>query len=118
MHADAGMQIARRVGLLRETNFGQTFEVANQPDPNNLAYTAIELPLHTDLPSAQASAWYRAYRAFMRLTRNPSFRLVLQTRPRRNGGLRQTPHPPRPQSLQPRQRLAPPARLLRGSRGV
>jgi len=178
--ADAGMQIARRVGFLRETNFGQTFEVVNKPDPNNLAYTAIELPLHTDLPnqelvpgfqflhcianqatgggsvfadgyaiahalrqqdpaafatlaqvpvpfrffdteadirvrrpiitldtnvegegesevreiaynahiadildlpSAQASAWYRAYRAFMRLTRAPAFRLCFKLAP-------------------------------------
>jgi gamma-butyrobetaine dioxygenase len=28
-----------------------------------------------DLPTASVDAWYRAYRAFMRLTRDPAFRL-------------------------------------------
>ena len=50
---EASMAIARRIGFLRETNFGLTFEVVNRPDPNNLAYTAIELPLHTDLPNQE-----------------------------------------------------------------
>jgi gamma-butyrobetaine dioxygenase len=51
--AQTGMQIAKRIGFLRETNFGVSFEVRNKPDPNNLAYTAIELPLHTDLPNQE-----------------------------------------------------------------
>jgi gamma-butyrobetaine dioxygenase len=50
---EGGMAVARRVGFLRESNFGTTFEVVNQPDPNNLAYTAVELPLHTDLPNQE-----------------------------------------------------------------
>lgn len=48
---DAGIALARRVGFLRQTNFGTVFEVISKPDPNNLAYTAEALPLHTDLPN-------------------------------------------------------------------
>ena len=51
--ADAGMAVAQRIGFLRQTNFGTTFEVVSMPDPNNLAYTAVELPLHTDLPNQE-----------------------------------------------------------------
>jgi gamma-butyrobetaine dioxygenase len=50
---EAGMAVARRVGFLRETNFGLSFEVMNKPDPNNLAYTAEALPFHTDLPNLE-----------------------------------------------------------------
>lgn len=46
---EAGQEVARRIGHLRETNFGVTFEVMSKPDPINLAYTADALPLHTDL---------------------------------------------------------------------
>ncbi|MEM8703743.1 MAG: gamma-butyrobetaine hydroxylase-like domain-containing protein, partial [Pseudomonadota bacterium] len=38
--ANAGMTMARRIGFLRETNFGTTFEVQSKPNPNNLAYTS------------------------------------------------------------------------------
>ncbi|PVB60531.1 TauD/TfdA family dioxygenase [Labrenzia sp. 011] len=50
---DAGMAMARRVGFLRETNFGATFEVMSKPNPNNLAYTSHALPLHTDLANQE-----------------------------------------------------------------
>lgn len=50
---DAGVEIACKIGFLRETNFGMTFEVISKPDPNNLAYTAVTLPLHTDLPNQE-----------------------------------------------------------------
>lgn len=50
---DAGMEVAERIGFLRETNFGRTFEVMSKPDPNNLAYTSHALPLHTDLPNQE-----------------------------------------------------------------
>ncbi|CUH63435.1 Gamma-butyrobetaine dioxygenase [Thalassovita gelatinovora] len=50
---EAGMEIARRIGFLRETNFGITFEVKSKPNPNNLAYTPIALPLHTDLTNQE-----------------------------------------------------------------
>ncbi len=51
--ADAGMDVARRIGFLRETNFGRTFEVKSKPNPNNLAYTTVALPLHTDLANQE-----------------------------------------------------------------
>jgi gamma-butyrobetaine dioxygenase len=50
---DAGMTMARRIGFLRETNFGTTFEVMSKPNPNNLAYTSHALPLHTDLSNQE-----------------------------------------------------------------
>jgi len=50
---EAGMEVARRIGFLRETNFGLTFEVQSKPNPNNLAYTPIALPLHTDLTNQE-----------------------------------------------------------------
>ncbi|WP_305971175.1 MULTISPECIES: TauD/TfdA family dioxygenase [unclassified Mameliella] len=56
---DAGMQVARRVGFLRETNFGLTFEVVSKPDPNNLAYTSDALPLHTDLTNQELPPGYQ-----------------------------------------------------------
>jgi 3-hydroxyacyl-CoA dehydrogenase/alpha-ketoglutarate-dependent taurine dioxygenase len=42
--------LARRVGPIRPTNFGAEFHVEAKPDPNNVAYTAVELRPHTDLP--------------------------------------------------------------------
>jgi gamma-butyrobetaine dioxygenase len=42
----AGVDLAERIGFLRKTNFGTTFEVINKPDPNNLAYTSVALPLY------------------------------------------------------------------------
>lgn len=50
---EAGVEVAQRIGFLRETNFGEVFEVVSMPDPNNLAYTAVTLPLHTDLPNQE-----------------------------------------------------------------
>lgn len=50
---DAGVEVAQRIGFLRQTNFGTTFEVVSQPDPNNLAYTSVSLPLHSDLPNQE-----------------------------------------------------------------
>ena len=55
----AGVEVAQRIGFLRETNFGTTFEVINKPDPNNLAYTAVALPLHTDLPNQEVPPGYQ-----------------------------------------------------------
>jgi len=56
---DAGTAIAARVGHLRETHFGTTFEVVSKPDPNNLAYTAEALPLHTDLTNQDLPPGYQ-----------------------------------------------------------
>ena len=58
-HTNAGVKIAERIGFLRTTNFGTTFEVVNKPDPNNLAYTSIALPLHTDLPNQEVPPGYQ-----------------------------------------------------------
>jgi gamma-butyrobetaine dioxygenase len=55
----AGARIARRLHFLRETNFGVTFEVLNKPDPNNIAYTAHALTLHTDLPNQELPPGYQ-----------------------------------------------------------
>jgi gamma-butyrobetaine dioxygenase len=49
----AGIEVAERIGFLRRTNFGTTFEVVSMPDPNNLAYTSVSLPLHSDLPNQE-----------------------------------------------------------------
>jgi len=57
--AGAGVAIGERVGFLRRTNFGTTFEVKSVVDPNNLAYTALGLPLHTDLPNQELPPGYQ-----------------------------------------------------------
>lgn len=49
----AGIAVAERVGFLSPTNFGTTFQVRNIPNPNNIAYTAEALPLHTDLANQE-----------------------------------------------------------------
>lgn len=56
---EAGIKLARSIGHLRETNFGVTFEVVSKPDPNNLAYTADALPLHTDLTNQELPPGYQ-----------------------------------------------------------
>lgn len=56
---EAGETVARRIGHLRETNFGVTFEVMSKPDPINLAYTSDALPLHTDLTNQDAPPGYQ-----------------------------------------------------------
>ncbi len=50
---EAGIDFGKTIGFLRRTNFGETFRVETKPDPNNLAYTSHELPLHTDLPNQE-----------------------------------------------------------------
>lgn len=56
---EAGQSVAMRVGHLRQTNFGTTFEVISKSDPNNLAYTAEALPLHTDLTNQELPPGYQ-----------------------------------------------------------
>lgn len=58
-NVDAGTQVARKVGFLRETNFGREFEVKSKPNPNNLAYTSFALPLHTDLTNQELPPGYQ-----------------------------------------------------------
>ena len=43
------VRLAERIGFARPTNFGLVFDVQTKPDPNNSAYTAAGLELHTDL---------------------------------------------------------------------
>lgn len=42
-------QVAATIGPIRASNFGARFEVFSKPKPNNAAYTALDLELHTDL---------------------------------------------------------------------
>ncbi|GHB17610.1 TauD/TfdA family dioxygenase [Salinicola rhizosphaerae] len=44
-------RVAESIGPMRSTNFGGRFDVRSIPNPNNAAYTAIGLELHTDLPN-------------------------------------------------------------------
>ncbi len=57
--AQALDDIAHRIDYQRRTNFGITFEVRSKPNPINLAYTAIALPLHTDLPNQETPPGYQ-----------------------------------------------------------
>jgi alpha-ketoglutarate-dependent taurine dioxygenase/DUF971 family protein len=45
--------LAHRVGPIRPTNFGPDFHVEAKVDPNNVAYTAVELRPHTDVPNQE-----------------------------------------------------------------
>ena len=42
--------LARRFGYLRETNFGEIFNVETKPNPSDIAYTDAALASHTDNP--------------------------------------------------------------------
>ncbi len=48
------LEVARLISYVRETNFGLIFDVMSKPDPENLAYTAVKLNAHTDLPNREA----------------------------------------------------------------
>lgn len=56
---DASKDFGDHIGFRRRTNFGDLFDVVNRPDPNNLAYTSIALPLHTDLPNQEIVPGYQ-----------------------------------------------------------
>lgn len=45
--------VARRIGTVRETNFGRVFDVRSKVDPDSNAYTALELTPHVDLPTRE-----------------------------------------------------------------
>ncbi len=61
---EAGLNFGDLIGYKRDNNFGATFTVISKPDPNNLAYTAVELPLHTDLPNQEHVPGYQFLHAF------------------------------------------------------
>jgi gamma-butyrobetaine dioxygenase len=44
------LDVARRFGFPRETNFGTLFDVRSVPDASDLAYTSLPLEPHTDNP--------------------------------------------------------------------
>ncbi len=44
------LKTAADFGFVRETNYGRLFDVRTEPQPNNLAYSSLGLPLHTDNP--------------------------------------------------------------------
>jgi gamma-butyrobetaine dioxygenase len=43
------LEVARRIGPVRASNFGEYYDVVSMPNPNASAYTAMGLELHTDL---------------------------------------------------------------------
>ena len=45
--------IARRISFIRESNFGVLFDVKSKVVPDSNAYTSINLPPHTDLPTRE-----------------------------------------------------------------
>ncbi len=49
----AGERFGDLIGFKRESNYGVMFEVKSKPEPNNLAYTSLALPLHTDLSNQE-----------------------------------------------------------------
>ena len=42
-----------RIAHLRETNFGRVFDVKSKPQADSAAYTAVNLPPHSDLPTRE-----------------------------------------------------------------
>lgn len=44
------LKVIAEIGYTRETNYGSIFEVRTEVNPNNLAYTNMELGSHTDNP--------------------------------------------------------------------
>ncbi|MEM7431532.1 MAG: TauD/TfdA family dioxygenase [Pseudomonadota bacterium] len=61
---DAGIEFGNRIGYKRDNNFGAIFNVESKPDPNNLAYTSVHLPLHTDLPNQEHVPGYQFLHAY------------------------------------------------------
>lgn len=56
------------IGFRRRTNFGDMFEVFNMVQPNNLAYTSLQLPLHTDLPNQEIIPGYQLLHCYRNTT--------------------------------------------------
>ena len=44
------LSVASWIGFVRETNYGRLFDVRAVANPNNLAFTSLGLPAHTDNP--------------------------------------------------------------------
>jgi gamma-butyrobetaine dioxygenase len=54
-------RVAQLVSFVQRTNFGAIFDVRAKPRPTSNAYTALELPLHTDLPHHQHQPGYQLF---------------------------------------------------------
>ncbi len=52
-------KVGDHIGLVRATNYGRLFDVISKPDPNNLAYTALALGVHTDNPYRDPTPGYQ-----------------------------------------------------------
>jgi len=46
-------QVAQKISFIRESNFGVLFNVQSKADADSNAYTAFNLPLHSDLPTRE-----------------------------------------------------------------
>ncbi|WP_338522328.1 gamma-butyrobetaine dioxygenase [Pseudomonas batumici] len=46
-------EVARLISFIRQTNFGVLFNVQSKADADSNAYTAFNLPLHSDLPTRE-----------------------------------------------------------------
>ncbi|WP_329579732.1 TauD/TfdA family dioxygenase [Kitasatospora sp. NBC_01250] len=44
------LEVAASFGYVRQTNYGEIFDVRVEPDPNNLAFTSVAISPHTDNP--------------------------------------------------------------------
>jgi gamma-butyrobetaine dioxygenase len=50
---EALLEPIARISHLRETNFGRVFDVKSKPQADSAAYTSVNLPPHTDLPTRE-----------------------------------------------------------------
>ena len=48
-------KVVRRIADLRVTNYEPVYDVQSKPDPNSIAYTAVELKPHNDLSNRYSS---------------------------------------------------------------
>jgi gamma-butyrobetaine dioxygenase len=46
-------RLAERISFIRRSNFGVLFDVASKQNPDSSAYTSVNLPPHTDLPTRE-----------------------------------------------------------------
>ena len=53
------LALARLIGPVWPTNFGEHFDVVSKPEPNSNAYTVLGLPCHTDLPNWERPPGYQ-----------------------------------------------------------
>lgn len=53
---DTVLDVGRRIGVIRPTQFGPHFDVVNRADADSQAYTADRLGLHMDIPTRETPA--------------------------------------------------------------